>query len=44
MNLVMPKLHDGSDYPLCLAVGSESAHPGEALFNMVLGSQMHKLV
>ena len=39
---LVPELHNGIDDPLGLAGGSGVAHPGEALLDVVLGTQQHK--
>ena len=44
VGLVMPELHDGFDHPLGLAVGFGIAHPGEALLDVVLGTELHERV
>jgi len=40
--LVVPEFHDCLDNPLGLAVGFRSTHPGEALLDLVLGTELHE--
>ena len=40
--LVAPEIHERFDDPLGLAVGFGIAHPGEALFDPVLRTELHK--
>ena len=41
---VVPELHQRLDDPLGLAVGFGIAHPGEALLDVVLGTELHERI